>query len=138
MMTRFLTFSLLITALPLLADSPIKPGSELTLISDEFELADGPSWDGWSLTIPDPLGEQTRRLTPAKDEWQDQFKGKRFSASFFNHGHHYFADNGNGAIVKRDYLTKDLKRFTRKISTRTRPANPTTSSSTGQAASTSP
>ena len=108
-MTRFLTSALLATTLPLLAESPIKPGAELTLISDGFELADGPSWDGWSLTIPDPLAQQAKRLTVSKGEWQNQFKGKRFSASYCNHGHHYFADNGNGAIVKRDYLTKEFE-----------------------------
>ncbi|MEM6277869.1 MAG: SMP-30/gluconolactonase/LRE family protein, partial [Verrucomicrobiota bacterium] len=105
--TTLILFSLL--GLYASAESPIKPGSELTLISHAFELADGPAWNGWSLTVPDPLGQETKRWIPAKDEWSPQYKGKRFSASFFNHGHHYFSDNGNGAILKRDYLTKELE-----------------------------
>lgn len=108
-MIRFFTPLLVAATLPLLAESPLKKGAKLNLISNEFELADGPSWDGWSLTIPDPLAEQTKRLIASKSEWQNQFKGERFSASFFNHGHHYFSDNGNGAILKRDYLTKELE-----------------------------
>ncbi|MEM9280450.1 MAG: SMP-30/gluconolactonase/LRE family protein [Verrucomicrobiota bacterium] len=109
---RFFLTSLALFALTevtVIAESPIKPGTELTFISDAFELADGPAWDGWSLTVPDPLGQETKRWIPTKDEWSSQYKGKRFSASFFNHGHHYFSDNRNGAILKRDFLTKKLE-----------------------------
>ena len=57
-----LTFIALAT-LPAAAESPITPGSELKLISAAFELADGPAWDGWSLTVPDPLGQEIGQIT---------------------------------------------------------------------------
>ena len=46
-MIRFFTPLLVAATLPLLAESPLKKGAKLNLISNEFELADGPSWDGW-------------------------------------------------------------------------------------------
>ncbi len=66
-------------------ESPLAPGSTLVPIEGEFELADGPAWDGWSLTIPDPFAEKAKRFVPSKNEWSPSLSGKRLSGSFYNH-----------------------------------------------------
>ncbi len=83
------------------AESPVVADSPLQLVSADFNLADGPAWDGWSLTIPDPLAEETKQFIPAKSDWQTSLKGQRLSACFYNHGTLYFADNGQGTILQR-------------------------------------
>lgn len=83
-------------------ESPLAPGSTLVPIEGEFELADGPAWDGWSLTIPDPFAEKAKRFVPSKNEWSPSLSGKRLSGSFYNHGSIYFVDNGKATILKRD------------------------------------
>ena len=70
----------------------------LELVSSDFKLADGPSWDGWSLTVPDPLAQQVLRFVEKKKEWMPPLRNRKFSASFYNHGKTYFADYGEGAI----------------------------------------
>ncbi len=70
----------------------------LVLVSSDFKLADGPSWDGRSLTVPDPLEQQVLRYMEKKKVWLPPIKNRKFSASFYNHGKTYFADHGEGAI----------------------------------------
>ena len=79
-------------------NSPVDRSEPLKLISDAFELADGPSWSGWALTVPDPKSQIAKRFIPKQKKWHVVAKEKRFSASFFNHGKTYFADNGTGSI----------------------------------------
>ncbi len=82
------------------AESPLAPDTQLQQLAADFELADGPSWNGWTLTIPDPLAEEVKRLIPDKEQWLPIQKGRRLSASFYNHGATWFADNGKGAILR--------------------------------------
>ena len=70
----------------------------LRLVSDDFGLADGPSWQGWYLTVPDPKAQVVKRFIIKQNKWNVLAQEKRFSASFFNHGKSYFADHGEGAI----------------------------------------
>ena len=37
-------------------------------ISTDFEMADGPAWDGYSLVIPDVKGQKLFRYLPAKKQ----------------------------------------------------------------------
>lgn len=83
-------------------ESPLAPGSTLEPIEGEFELADGPAWDGWSLTIPDPFAEKAKRFIPSKNEWLPSLSGRRLSGSFYNHGSTWFVDNGKATILKRE------------------------------------
>ncbi len=83
------------------ADSPVVADSPMQLISADFELADGPAWDGWSLTVPDPFTEKTKRYIPSKNEWQPLMSDRRLSGSFYNQGITYFVDNGKASILRR-------------------------------------
>ena len=66
-------------------------------LSSDFVMADGPSWDGWSLIVPDVKGEQILRYNPKKKTLQTLVPDAgRISASFFNHGRLYLSDNGEG------------------------------------------
>jgi len=79
--------------------SVIKRDSELQTISTEFEMADGPSWDGWSLTIPDVKGETLFRYIPKTKTMQTLLpKAGRISASFYNHGRLFLSDSPGGEI----------------------------------------
>ena len=91
----FLTLS---SAVRLFGDSPVDRSVPLSLVSDDFGLADGPSWQGWYLTVPDPKAQVVKRFIIKQNKWNILAKEKRFSASFFNHGKSYFADHGRGAI----------------------------------------
>lgn len=83
------------------SDSPVDHASELQLISDDFELADGPAWDGrWALYVPDVKRMVLRRFVPARNEWQTVSKGTdRISASFYSHGR-LFVSNNSGAKIE--------------------------------------
>ncbi|MBT4225166.1 MAG: hypothetical protein HOD72_11940, partial [Opitutae bacterium] len=105
----------------LAGNSPVDRTEPLKLVSDDFELADGPSWSGWSLTVPDPKSQVAKRFVPKQKKWHVVAKEKRFSASFFNHGKTYFADNGTGSIrcldqnnqwtlLHQEDLSKDRRR----------------------------
>ena len=102
-------------------NSPVDRTFSLKAISSDFGLADGPSWQGWHLTVPDPKAGFVKRFIPKQNKWNVIAKEKRFSASFFNHGKSYFADHGEGAIrcldqnnkwsvVYQEDLAKDKRR----------------------------
>jgi gluconolactonase len=77
--------------------------SELETISTEFEMADGPSWDGSSLVIPDVKGQKLYRYIAKKGELQTLIPAAgRISASFFGHGRTFLSDNPNGQIALLD------------------------------------
>ena len=82
----------------LFGDSPVDRSVPLSLVSDDFGLGDGPSWQGWYLTVPDPKAQVVKRFIIKQNKWNVLAQEKRFSASFFNHGKSYFADHGGGAI----------------------------------------
>ena len=117
----FLSSVVLSFACGLAGNSPVDRSEPLKPVSDDFELADGPSWSGWALTVPDPKSQVAKRFVPKQKKWQAVAKEKRFSASFFNHGKTYFADNGTGAIrcldqknqwtlLHQEDLSKDRRR----------------------------
>ena len=116
-----LSYSILLFAVPLFGDSPVDRSVPLRLVSDDFGLADGPSWQGWYLTVPDPKAQVVKRFIIKQNKWNVLAQEKRFSASFFNHGKSYFADHGEGAIrcldqnnkwsvVYQEDLAKDKRR----------------------------
>ncbi len=80
--------------------SIIDAGSKLELISSDFELADGPAWDGSStLYFPDVKGGKLYRYIPKRKQIQVVAPDAgRISASFYNHGRLYLSDNGNSQI----------------------------------------
>ena len=83
--------------------SVVDRSSQLQTVSTEFEMADGPAWDGYSLTIPDVKGGKLFRYIPAKQEMQTRLPNSgRISATFFNHGRLFLADSPNGQIVFLD------------------------------------
>ena len=105
----------------LLGNSPVDRTFSLKAVSSDFGLADGPSWQGWHLTVPDPKAGQVKRFIPKQDKWNTIATEKRFSASFHNNGVTYFADHGGGAIrsinqsnewklVYQEDLEKDKRR----------------------------
>ena len=87
-------------------NSPVDRTFSLKAISSDFGLADGPSWQGWHLTVPDPKVGSVKRFIPKQDKWNVIATDKRFSASFHNHGITYFADHGEGAIRSLDQNNK--------------------------------
>ncbi len=71
----------------------------LETISTEFEMADGPCWNGFALVIPDVKGQTLYRFLAAKNEMQTFVsEAGRISATFFNHGRTFLSDNANGQI----------------------------------------
>ena len=105
----------------LLGKSPVDRTFSLKAISSDFGLADGPSWQGWHLTVPDPKAGFVKRFIPKQNKWNTIAQEKRFSASFHNHGVTFFADHGGGAIrsinqnnewklVYQEDLEKDRRR----------------------------
>ncbi|MDF1824731.1 MAG: SMP-30/gluconolactonase/LRE family protein [Verrucomicrobiales bacterium] len=83
-------------------ESPIAPGTSLQPVAGTFELADGPSWDGYALTVPDPFTEKASRYVPAKGEWLPGLSDRRLSGSFYNHGVTWMIDNGRAEILRLD------------------------------------
>lgn len=82
------------------ADSLIEPGAKLETISTEFQLADGPSWDGSSLGIPDVKGEKLYRYSPKSGELKVTVEAiGRISGSFYSHGKLFLSDNGASGIA---------------------------------------
>ena len=82
------------------ADSLIAPGAKLETLSTEFELADGPAWDGSSLWFPDVKGGTLYRYSPKNDKITvavDEIG--RISASFYKNGKLYLSDNGASSIA---------------------------------------
>ena len=79
--------------------SPVDATSPLELVSSDFGLADGPSWNGWSLFVPDVRGQVVKRFLPAKKQWQTVMKSEdRISASFFSHGQLWLSNNSAARI----------------------------------------
>lgn len=77
------------------------PTAEVSLIRGDFELADGPAWDGWgSLFVPDVKAGKLYRYHPNADRWQVWLPDAgRISATYFQNGRLYVADNGNSRIA---------------------------------------
>ena len=88
------------------AQTIVDPDSPLELISDKFELADGPAWNGWSLDFPDVKAGRLYRFHPKTKKTQTLSDfGWRISASYFSQGRLYLSNNGTGRIAQF-YQTK--------------------------------
>jgi sugar lactone lactonase YvrE/acetyl esterase/lipase len=86
---------------------PVDRRVPLEEISTDFEMADGPAWDGYSLIIPDVKGEKLFRYLPAKKQMQTLLpESGRISASFYNHGRLFLSDNPGGKIAFLDGKNK--------------------------------
>jgi gluconolactonase len=102
---RFLSaVCLAATAFSLNAASIVDPSSPLELVSSDFELADGPAWDGSSLWFPDVKGSKLFRYHPKQKKLEVALPDAgRLSAAFFNHGTLYLSDNGNSQISRLNW-----------------------------------
>lgn len=83
------------------AQSIVDTDSPLETIATEFELADGPAWNGWSLDFPDVKAGRLYRYNPKTKQKQTLTDfGWRISASFFSQGILYLSNNGTGQIAQ--------------------------------------
>ena len=83
------------------AQSVVESDSPLETIATEFELADGPAWNGWSLDFPDVKGEKLYRYNPKTKKTQVLSESVgRISASFFSHGRLFLSNNAEGRIAE--------------------------------------
>ncbi len=80
--------------------SPVDRTHDLELLTDDFDLADGPAWDGRSaLYVPDVKQSIIKRFLPASKEWSVVHKGAdRYSASIFSHGRLFVSNNSAAKI----------------------------------------
>lgn len=87
-----------------IAGDPVDRSHELETLRTDLGLADGPAWDGGSgLYVPDVKGGKLYRYVPARDDWQTVLDDAgRISASYFNQGRLFLADNGNSGIAALD------------------------------------
>lgn len=85
-------------------DSVVDTSSPLETIATDFELADGPAWDGrGTLYFPDVKGGKLYRYQPRSGKVQVFLNDAgRISASFYDHGKLYLSDNGNSEICVLD------------------------------------
>ena len=89
----------LLPAVTVEADDVVDRSQPLEVIEADYELADGPAWDGSALFVPDVKGQTLYRYFPgAKKRAVVGRDIGRLSASCFNHGNLYVSDNGNARI----------------------------------------
>ncbi len=81
-------------------ESLVDATTKLELVSDDFELADGPAWDGFgALYVPDVKAMQIKKYRPNQNIWQVVHKGTdRISASIFSHGKLFVANNSGAKL----------------------------------------
>lgn len=80
---------------------PVDRTHELEEISTDFELCDGPSWDGkGTLYLPDVKGEKLYTYQPQPNRLLSVALSDagRISATDFQHGRLYLSDNGASSI----------------------------------------
>ncbi len=82
------------------AESIVDDSSPLETISTEFQLCDGPAWDGGSsLYVPDVKGGKLYRYRPGPKKLDVVLADAgRISGAFYNHGRLFLADNGESCI----------------------------------------
>ena len=131
-----ISVALFVAYLPVAAGPLVEKGAKLELISNEFQLADGPSWNGSRLLIPDVKGETIYQYDPKSDRMDTLVPGAgRISASYYNNGRLYLSENAHGRIswLSRKQIDSIAGQDLGVI-----PGRPTTSSPTTWAASTIP
>ncbi len=77
-------------------------GTDLTLVSDDFQLADGAAWDGHNrLYVPDVKAKQllTFNLAKPDEPAKTRLEGFAISGCCFQLGQLYISDNGNSRIA---------------------------------------
>ncbi|TWU00746.1 SMP-30/gluconolactonase/LRE family protein [Stieleria varia] len=101
-----LMLALTMTQIPASAENPgrtiFADPSELALISNDFEMADGAAWDGASrLFVPDVKGQVLKvfQLRNPEDAARTRASGLAISGTCFQLGHLYFADNRGARIA---------------------------------------
>jgi len=94
-----ISVALFVAYLPVAAGPLVEKGAKLELISNEFQLADGPSWNGSRLLIPDVKGETIYQYDPKSDRMDTLVpEAGRISASYYNNGRLYLSENAHGRI----------------------------------------
>ena len=95
----WLSIALAFQGLPNLIGSLVEEGASLELISADFQMADGPSWNGSRLIIPDVRGDTIYQYDP-KSGTMDTLvpDAGRISASYYNNGRLYLSENAHGRI----------------------------------------
>ncbi|TWT57866.1 Gluconolactonase precursor [Thalassoglobus neptunius] len=83
------------------AESPVDRSVPLEEVTTDFELCDGPSWNGLgTLFVPDVKGQTLNRWSPKQSRLtKSGLATGRFSASFFNNGELFLSDNANARIL---------------------------------------
>jgi gluconolactonase len=86
------------------AESLVDSSEPLETLSTEFGLCDGPAWDGASvLFVPDVKGGKLYRYRPKQKKLEVALADAgKISATFYNHGRLYLADNGESGIAWLD------------------------------------
>ncbi len=94
-----ISVALFVAYLPVAAGPLVDKAAKLELISNQFQLADGPSWNGSRLFIPDVKGETVYQYDP-KSGTMDNIvpDAGRISATYFNKGRLYLSENAHGRI----------------------------------------
>lgn len=85
------------------ADSPVDKSQPLELLKSDFQLCDGPAWNGSNiLFVPDPKAKTLWSYRPSqKNTWTRVAQDVGgFSGAFFQLGRLYLADNGSSRIVR--------------------------------------
>ncbi len=84
------------------ANSPVDRESKLEVVTEELEFPDGPAWDGQgALHIPDVRKQQLNRWVVRRNQLvRGPADAARNSATFYNHGALFAADNGAGRISR--------------------------------------
>ena len=97
LLVTFIVPSMLLAA----GESPRGEGAKVELVSADFQLADGPAWDGsFALYVPDVRAKQIKRFVPRRMEVQPfRLDIGTISASYYNHGQLYVSDNGRSRIA---------------------------------------
>jgi len=83
---------------PLLA-ALTEPGAKLELVSADFQLADGPAWNGSTLVFPDVKGEKVYQFNPKTGKVSVLIEDAgRISATYYNNGKLHLSENGKSRI----------------------------------------
>ena len=97
--TIAISLALFVAYLPVAAGPLVNKTAKLELISNQFQLADGPSRNGSRLFIPDVKGEMVYQYDPKSDTMDTIVPDAgRISATYFNNGRLYLSENAHGRI----------------------------------------
>ena len=100
-MKRILIVSVLVMCPVTAFASVLMPGAKVEKVTDGFDLADGPAWDGMSaLYVPDVKGQKLwRYVTRTGKKYPVLTDAGRISATFFSHGKLFLSENSAARIA---------------------------------------